>query len=165
MTDLATFGGGCFWGMEKWYKKQFPLGINKISVGYLGGSTENPSYKAVCSGNTGHAEVVQIEFDKSKINYKDLVSFFFRVHNPTTLNRQGNDIGTQYRSAIFYHSPEQEKIANEIKATIASQPGWPFENPIVTEVSPATFYFKAEDYHQAYLDANPAGYCNHRLYW
>jgi len=164
-TEKATFGGGCFWGMEKWFKKTFPKGIEKISVGYLGGHALNPSYKQVCTGTTGHAEVVQIQFDNSLVNYRDLVVFFFKVHNPTTLNRQGNDVGTQYRSAIFFHSPEQEKIANEVKASITKEAGWPWKDPIVTEVTEATTYYPAEDYHQAYLDANPTGYCNHRLYW
>jgi len=161
----ATFGGGCFWGMEKWFKKTFPKGINQISVGYLGGNVDAPTYKMVCTGTTGHAEVVQIDFDPSAINYRDLVVFFFKVHNPTTLNRQGNDTGTQYRSAIFFHTPEQEQIAKEVKNSISASQGWPFKDPIVTEITAATKYYPAEDYHQAYLDTNPGGYCNHRVYW
>jgi len=159
----ATFGAGCFWGTEKFFKKQFGGALTSTAVGYLGGTTKNPSYKDVCTGTTGHAEVLQVVYDPDKVSYNKLVELFFRMHDPTTINRQGNDKGTQYRSAIFYHNEEQANIARAIKDEM--QKSGKFKDPIVTEISPATEFFKAEDYHQGYLDANPNGYCNHHFRW
>jgi len=144
-------------------QKQFKDGIAKSAVGYLGGNIKNPSYKDVCTGKTGHAEVLQLQFDANKVNYGDLVRFFFRMHDPTTLNRQGNDAGTQYRSGIFYHTPDQKIVAEQVKQEM--EKSGKFTSPIVTEISPATEFFVAEDYHQDYLDHNPNGYCNHHLRW
>jgi len=158
----AAFGGGCFWGMEKFFKKEFKSGLSTSAVGFMGGNKKNPSYEEVCSGKTGHAEVLFVEYDDKKVNYKDLVIFFFRMHDPTTLNRQGNDVGTQYRSAIFYYNDEQKNIANEVKAELQKTK---FKDPIMTDISPATDFYIAEDYHQAYLDKNPYGYCNHKMRW
>jgi len=163
LLQTATFGAGCFWGTQKFFKKQFKEGIVKSAVGYLGGNIKNPSYKDVCTGKTGHAEVLQLQFDANKVNYGDLVRFFFRMHDPTTLNRQGNDAGTQYRSAIFFHTPEQKVVAEQVKQEI--EKAEKYTSPIVTEISAATEFFVAEDYHQDYLDHNPTGYCNHRLRW
>jgi len=163
LLQTATFGAGCFWGTQKFFKKQFKDGIAKSAVGYLGGNIKNPSYKDVCTGKTGHAEVLQLQFDANKVNYGDLVRFFFRMHDPTTLNRQGNDAGTQYRSGIFYHTPDQKIVAEQVKQEM--EKSGKFTSPIVTEISPATEFFVAEDYHQDYLDHNPNGYCNHHLRW
>eukprot|EP01098_Paradermamoeba_levis_P006198 TRINITY_DN2578_c0_g1_i1.p1 TRINITY_DN2578_c0_g1~~TRINITY_DN2578_c0_g1_i1.p1 ORF type:complete len:188 (+),score=65.51 TRINITY_DN2578_c0_g1_i1:80-565(+) len=159
-TVKATFGAGCFWGVEKLYRKNFP-NLKSIHVGYLGGNQNNPSYRDVCTGKTGHAEVVQMEYDPQSIKYRDLVTFFWRIHDPTTLNKQGNDAGTQYRSAVFYHNEEQLSEAKEVMEEIKSK----FKNPIVTTFEPASQFWKAEDYHQDYLTANPNGYCNHKFYW
>jgi len=163
MSQLATFGAGCFWGTQKFFNKQFKDGIVKSAVGYLGGTTKNPSYKDVCTGKTGHAEVLQLQFDANKVNYADLVRFFYRMHDPTTLNRQGNDAGTQYRSAVFYHSPEQKTIAEQVKEEM--EKSGKFKSKITTEIAPASEFYVAEDYHQDYLEANPTGYCNHYLRW
>jgi peptide-methionine (S)-S-oxide reductase len=159
----ATFGGGCFWGMEKWFKKTFPKGISNVQVGYLGGTLESPTYKQVCTGKTGHAEVVTMNYDPEVVPYKKLVKFFFRIHDSTTLNRQGGDVGTQYRSAIFYYDDNQKTIAEEVKAEV--QKSGKVKGTIVTEITPATTFYPAEDYHQGYLDANPDGYCNHKPLW
>eukprot|EP01006_Ploeotia_vitrea_P001269 TRINITY_DN104505_c0_g1_i1.p2 TRINITY_DN104505_c0_g1~~TRINITY_DN104505_c0_g1_i1.p2 ORF type:complete len:165 (-),score=23.61 TRINITY_DN104505_c0_g1_i1:207-701(-) len=160
---LATFGAGCFWGTQKFFNREFKTAITKSRVGYMGGTTANPDYRGVCTGNTGHAEVLQFEFDDGQVQYADLVRFFFRMHDPTTLNQQGNDRGTQYRSVIFTHSDEQQKAAHAVKEEMKDK--W---KDIVTEITPAaqagTFY-EGEDYHQDYLDKNPGGYCNHRLRW
>jgi len=163
MAQLATFGAGCFWGTQKFFNKQFKDGIVKSAVGYLGGNTKNPSYKDVCTGKTGHAEVLQLQFDASKVNYADLVRFFFRMHDPTTLNRQGNDAGTQYRSAVFYHSPEQKTVAEQVKEEM--EKSGKFSSKITTEIAAASEFYIAEDYHQDYLEHNPSGYCNHHLRW
>jgi len=159
--DKATFGAGCFWGTDKLFRKQFDL--KTCYTGYLGGNVTNPNYKQVCTGKTGHAEVIQVEYKPDKVNYRDLVHFFFRMHDPTTLNRQGNDVGTQYRSAIFYHSDEQKKVAEEVIKEVQEK-RYP-NAKITTELAPATEFWKAEDYHQEYLIKNPDGYCNHRLRW
>jgi len=159
----ASFGGGCFWGMEKWFKKQFSNSISNTAVGYMGGDKNHPSYKEVCSGQTGHAEVVTMNYDPSKVKYEELLMFFWRIHDPTTANRQGNDVGTQYRSAVFFYSPEQESSAKKMKEEL--QKSGRFSSPIVTEIIPAGEFWKAEDYHQAYLDKNPGGYCNHKIRW
>lgn len=158
-TETATFAGGCFWGMEEILRK-IP-GVVSTRVGYTGGKTENPTYKQVCTGMTGHAEAVEIVFDPSRITYEQMLGYFFRMHDPTTLNRQHNDMGTQYRSAIFYHGDEQKKIAEAVKAR-ADKSG-KFSKPIVTEITAATPFYEAEDYHQKYLVKNPGGYNCHYL--
>ncbi len=151
----ATFAGGCFWGIEKYIAEE--EGVIATCVGYTGGNTKNPTYKEVCTGRTGHAEAVEVTFDPSRTNYETLLEFFFTHHDPTTLNRQGNDIGTQYRSAIFYHTPEQEIAAKSAK-DLLDRAGI-FDKPIVTEIKPASEFYEAEDYHQKYLKKNPFGYC------
>ena len=148
-TSLATLAGGCFWCLEAVYLEV--RGVASVNSGYMGGHTVEPSYEEVCSGETGHAEVVQIEFDPSLISFPDLLEIFFLIHDPTTLNRQGNDTGTQYRSAIFFHSPEQEAQARA--AIAAAQPL--FEDPIVTEVVSAQTFWPAEDYHRDYFSRHP----------
>lgn len=151
----ATFGAGCFWGVEETFR-QLP-GVKSTSVGYSGGTVENPSYEQVCTDKTGHAEVVEIIFDPTEINYQQLLEVFWGNHNPTTLNRQGPDVGRQYRSVIFYHTPEQAAKAREMKAQLeASQQ---YDKPIVTEITPATKFYKAEDYHQQYLQKRGAKHC------
>ncbi len=158
-TEKATFAAGCFWGVEKVFSA-LPGAIS-TRVGYTGGVTKNPSYEQVCTGRTGHAEAIEITFDNSKISYDDLIEVFFRHHDPTTPNRQGNDAGTQYRSAIFYHSPEQ-KISAE-RALKALDKARLFRDGIVTEVTPASEFYPAEEYHQKYLKKNPLGYCHIQL--
>ena len=148
-TEFATLAGGCFWCLEAVYGKL--EGVWKVESGYAGGSVPNPSYQAVCSGETGHAEVVQMEFDPSIITFEELLHVFFAVHDPTTLNRQGADIGTQYRSAIFYHSDEQKATAEKVIAAVAAE----WKNPIVTEVVPLDTFYRAEQYHQNYFAINP----------
>lgn len=155
-TETATLAGGCFWCLEAVYDQL--KGVTSVVSGYAGGSVPNPSYEAVCSGRTGHAEVVQIEFDPSVISYQNLLDVFFTIHDPTTLNRQGNDAGTQYRSAIYTHSPEQKAIAERTIAALTASELWP--NPIVTEVTPLDVFYPAEDYHQEYYANHPyQGYC------
>ncbi len=155
--EIATFGAGCFWCVEALFQQL--NGVISVESGYTGGKTDNPTYKQVCSGNTGHAEVIQIEFNPEKISFKDLVEVLWHVHDPTTLNRQGNDEGTQYRSAIFYHSEEQKRIAEASKTETNKSRLWP--NPIITEISPITKFYKAEDYHQNYYLDNPnQPYCS-----
>lgn len=146
-TELATFGAGCFWGVEEDFR-HIP-GVLSTAVGYSGGTMVNPTYRDVCTGSTGHAEVVQIEFDPSVVGYETLVEAFFRLHNPTTMNRQGPDVGTQYRSAIFTHSPEQAEIAQKVKDRLTEAKAFP--RPIVTEITPASPFYRAEEYHQLYL--------------
>ena len=145
--ELATFGAGCFWGVEEEFR-QIP-GVLSTAVGYSGGTLVNPSYRDVCTGTTGHAEVVQIEFDPSQVSYETLVEAFFRLHNPTTMNRQGPDVGTQYRSAIFTHSPEQAEVAARVRDRLTEAKV--FSRPIVTEIAPAEPFYRAEEYHQLYL--------------
>jgi peptide-methionine (S)-S-oxide reductase len=147
-NETATLGGGCFWCVEAVYQR-IP-GVISVTSGYSGGSTQYPSYDQVCSGTTGHAEVVQIIFDPRKVSYAKILETFWKLHDPTTLNRQGNDAGTQYRSVIFYHSPEQQRIAEESIRKV--QPA--FDDPIVTEVKPFTAFYKAEAYHQKYYQNN-----------
>jgi peptide-methionine (S)-S-oxide reductase len=149
-TEQMTVGGGCFWCVEAVFQRID--GVLKVESGYAGGHIPNPTYEQVCSGTTGHAEVVQITFDPQKISYKTLLEIFFRTHDPTTLNRQGNDVGTQYRSIILYHSPEQKRIAEEVIRETNAAKIWP--NPIVTEVVPLTAFYKAEAYHQNYYNQN-----------
>ncbi len=157
--EIATFGAGCFWGVEKLFAEQ--EGVVSTRVGYLGGDLKNPSYEQVCSGRTGHAEVVEITFDPARTTFAELLQVFWSYHDPTTLNRQGNDIGTQYRSAIFYHSEEQRAIAERSKAVL--EKARIFKDPIVTEIVPASDFYAAEEYHQKYLKKNPFGYCNIHL--
>jgi peptide-methionine (S)-S-oxide reductase len=154
--ETATLAGGCFWCLEAVYDEL--KGVESVESGYMGGQMPNPSYEAVCTGRTGHAEVVRITYDPETVSYRELLEVFFAIHDPTTLNRQGNDIGTQYRSAIFYHSPEQKMIAAEVIIALAQ--GKVFDRPIITEVVPAGPFYQAEDYHQEYFAHNPAqSYC------
>ncbi|WP_100658181.1 peptide-methionine (S)-S-oxide reductase MsrA [Alteromonas flava] len=153
----ATLAGGCFWCLESAFNSI--KGVEIAYSGYAGGSTENPTYEQVCSGDTGHAEVIQITYDEEVISYRSLLEIFFALHDPTQLNRQGNDIGTQYRSAVFYHDDTQRQLAEEIIAEINQQGIWP--DPVVTEVVPLSNYWQAEDYHQDYFSNNPQNtYCN-----
>jgi peptide-methionine (S)-S-oxide reductase len=155
-TETATLAGGCFWCLEAVYDQL--KGVEDVVSGYAGGSRPNPTYEQVCSGTTGHAEVVQLTFDPSVVSFRDLLGIFFAIHDPTTLNRQGGDIGTQYRSAIFYHSPEQKTIADEVIRDLTGQKLW--ADPIVTEVTPLSEFYPAEGYHQEYYERNPnQGYC------
>ncbi|HXV84682.1 MAG TPA: peptide-methionine (S)-S-oxide reductase MsrA [Candidatus Binatia bacterium] len=149
--EVAVFGGGCFWCTEAVFDEL--QGVISVVSGYAGGSTKNPTYEQVCSGSTGHAEVIRIEFDPTEISFHDLMTVFFGTHDPTTLNRQGNDVGTQYRSAIFYHSPEQKQAAEEAIRRLAAE--GVYEIRIVTEVTPASAFYAAEDYHQEYFANNP----------
>jgi peptide-methionine (S)-S-oxide reductase len=149
--EVATLAGGCFWCLEAVY--DLLRGVEDVTSGYAGGTTKNPTYEQVCSGMTGHAEVVQIAFDPKEVSFKDLLDVFFTIHDPTTLNRQGYDVGTQYRSAIFYHSPEQKAVAEQTIAELTGQKLW--EDPIVTQVEPLTDFYPAEDYHQEYFENNP----------
>jgi peptide-methionine (S)-S-oxide reductase len=152
----ATLAGGCFWCLEAVYEQL--KGVEKVVSGYMGGQTENPSYEAVCTGATGHAEVVQITYAEDVISFADLLDVFFTIHDPTTLNRQGNDIGTQYRSAIFYHDEAQRATAEEKIGAMTEAGVW--NNPIVTEITEAVTFYPAEDYHQGYFRNNPTqGYC------
>ncbi len=146
--QVATLAGGCFWCLEAVF--DLLEGVSGVESGYMGGKTVNPSYEDICTGSTGHAEVVRVTFDPSVISFRDLLSVFFTIHDPTTKDRQGNDVGTQYRSAIFFHSAEQEKEAREVIANLSAQKLW--ANPIVTEVVPATTFYQAEDYHQEYFE-------------
>lgn len=153
-TEIATLGGGCFWCLEAVYQEM--KGVLRVENGYSGGSVANPTYEQVCEGSTGHAEVVRIEFDPDVVSYRDILEVFFTIHDPTTLNRQGNDIGTQYRSVIYHHSPDQQEIAKQVIACMASV----WDAPIVTELSPEQPYYRAEDYHQNYFRQHPLqGYC------
>jgi peptide-methionine (S)-S-oxide reductase len=156
--ETATFAGGCFWCLEAAFNRLH--GVQGALSGYMGGRRERPSYEQVCSGVTGHAEVVQVTFDPIEIGYEDLLAIFFALHDPTTLNRQGNDVGTQYRSAIFCHSPEQAIQARTMIERLSAQTAFPA--PIVTEVAEASAFWPAEDYHQGYFDRNPnQGYCQY----
>jgi peptide-methionine (S)-S-oxide reductase len=153
-TALATFGGGCFWCIEAVFQRID--GVTSVASGYAGGKTENPTYKEVCSGETGHAEVLQIEFDPKKLSYDKLLEVFWLAHDPTTLNRQGNDAGTQYRSIILYHDEGQKAAAEKSKKAAQAQ----FDSPIVTEITPLKKFYKAEGYHQNYYNNNPnVPYC------
>lgn len=154
--ETATFGAGCFWCVEAIFQRLD--GVISVSSGYAGGSVPNPTYEQVCSGKTGHAEVAQIVYDPSKLSYDELLKAFWSTHDPTTLNRQGNDVGTQYRSAIFYHSNEQRELAEKYKKELDASKVW--SSPIVTEIVPLKEFYKAENYHQNYYNSNKAQpYC------
>jgi peptide-methionine (S)-S-oxide reductase len=154
--EVAALAGGCFWCLDAVFRGL--KGVEQVVSGYAGGTVPNPSYEAVCTGRTGHAEVVQVTFDPAVLSYRDLVEVFFGIHDPTTLNRQGADVGTQYRSAIYYHSPEQERTARAVIAALERDQV--FDAPIVTEVAPASEFYPAEEYHQDYFRRNPGqGYC------
>lgn len=154
--EVATLGGGCFWCLEAVYDDL--EGVDDVVSGYTGGKVVNPNYQQVCGGNTGHAEVIRVTFDPSVVSFKEILEVFFTIHDPTTLNRQGADVGTQYRSAIFYHSPEQKATAEQVIAEINAAHIW--DAPIVTEVTAAGTFYPAEDYHQEYFARNPGqGYC------
>ncbi|MES2758328.1 MAG: peptide-methionine (S)-S-oxide reductase MsrA [Pseudomonadota bacterium] len=153
-AEVAILGGGCFWCLEAVYLEV--RGVTRVESGYMGGHENDPTYEQVCAGTTGHAEVVRLEFDPAQISYRDILEVFFTIHDPTTLNRQGNDVGTQYRSAIFFNSPEQEAVARQVVAEMANV----WDAPIVTEVTPAATWYKAEAYHQDYFRQHPLqGYC------
>jgi len=149
--EVATLAGGCFWCLEAVYHRM--RGVESVESGYIGGKVHAPTYEQVCGGNTGHAEAVRIVFDPKVTSYRELLEVFFVIHDPTTLNRQGSDVGTQYRSAIFYHSPEQKRIAEEVIANLSAGKLW--DGPIVTEVTPAPTFWVAEHYHQEYFARNP----------
>ena len=157
--EVATLAGGCFWGMEE-ILRQIP-GVASTRVGYTGGTTSNPTYPEVHAGDSGHAEAVEVVFDPTKISYAEILGYFFRMHDPTTRNRQGNDVGTSYRSAIFYHSDAQRQTAEEVKARVDGSGKW--KAPVVTEIVAASEFWPAEEYHQKYLEKNPGGYTCHYL--
>jgi peptide-methionine (S)-S-oxide reductase len=149
--EIATLGGGCFWCVEAVYLEA--AGVTSVMSGYMGGAKPNPTYEQVCGGNTGHVEVVQLKFDPEVISYRDVLEIFFATHDPTTLNRQGNDVGTQYRSVIFYYSPAQKATAEEVIRDLTAEMTFP--NPIVTAIEPAAEFYPAEDYHQQYFENHP----------
>ena len=157
MTETATLAGGCFWGVEELIRK-LP-GVIDTTVGYTGGTLAKPRYEDVKTGRTGHAESLEIKFDPDRISYEEILRFFFRLHDPTTANRQGNDIGTQYRSAIFVHDAAQRETAERVKKEVNESGKWP--RPVVTEIVDATDFWPAEDYHQDYLQRYPNGYTCH----
>jgi peptide-methionine (S)-S-oxide reductase len=156
MTQQATFGAGCFWGVESAFRQI--KGVTGTAVGYMGGTLDKPTYEDVCTDQTGHAEVVQVEYDPAHVSYEALLEAFWANHNPTTLNRQGPDVGTQYRSAIFYHTPEQEAAARASKEKL--QASGKFARPIVTEITPAATFYRAEEYHQQYLEKRGMTQCH-----
>ncbi|KAL9083397.1 MAG: hypothetical protein Q9159_005792 [Coniocarpon cinnabarinum] len=156
-AQKCTVAAGCFWGVEHLYRKNFDgKGLLDARVGYIGGDTSNPSYRAVCTGRTGHAEALQMFFDPEQLSYRTLIEFLYRMHDPTTANRQGPDVGSQYRSGIFYHDDEQKAEAEKITRQVQQQ--WFSKGQVTTEVLPAGQWWDAEDYHQKYLDINPGGY-------
>ena len=155
-NEIATLGGGCFWCLDPIYAEL--VGVEKVEAGYSGGEVENPSYELICTGTTGHAEVVQVTFDPKIITYEEILKIFFTIHDPTTLNRQGADVGTQYRSVIFYHDETQKETAERVIQEIEREGIW--HDPIVTQVLPLDVFYVAEDYHQDYFKNNPGqGYC------
>jgi peptide-methionine (S)-S-oxide reductase len=158
-TEIAVIAAGCFWGVEELLRAM--NGVIDTEVGYCGGEGENPVYTKVKTGKTGHAEAVKVIFDPQKLSYADLIRAFYKLHDPTTLNQQGNDIGTQYRSAIFYTSPEQKTTAEQVTVEVSASGFW--KKPIVTQIVPLQTFYSAEDYHQDYLQKNPDGYTCH--YW
>lgn len=149
--EVATLAGGCFWCLDAVFRDL--RGVVKVESGYAGGTTVDPTYEQVCSGRTGHAEVVQVTFDPAAISFRELLGVFFTIHDPTTLNRQGGDVGTQYRSAVFYHTVDQERTANQVIAELEAEGLW--DDPVVTQVVPVTAYYAAESYHQDYFSRNP----------
>jgi peptide-methionine (S)-S-oxide reductase len=153
MTEKATFGAGCFWQVEVEYRN-LP-GVTDAAVGYMGGELENPSYQDVCTDRTGHAEVVQVEFDPEEVPYERLVELFFELHDPTQVNRQGPDVGSQYRSVIFFHTPDQKAVAETVRERAQAR----FKRPIATEIVPAATFWRAEDYHQRYLEKRGLATC------
>ncbi len=155
-TEIATFGAGCFWGVEATFRQL--EGVKSTMVGYAGGALDNPTYEDVCYKRTGHAEVVQVEFDSAKVSFEDLLGVFFENHDPTTLNRQGPDVGDQYRSAVFYHDEAQRDAATAVKARLDE--AGTFRRPIVTEITPASKFYVAEDYHQQYLQKRGLASCH-----
>jgi peptide-methionine (S)-S-oxide reductase len=156
--EIATLAGGCFWCLEAVYDRM--KGVESVQSGYMGGSSANPTYEQVCGGNSGHAEVVRVTYDPAIVSFRDLLEVFFVIHDPTTLNRQGNDAGTQYRSAIFYHTPQQKAEAEEVIARLTAQKVW--SDAIVTELAPASAFYGAESYHQNYYSRNPGQpYCQY----
>jgi len=156
MTQKATFGAGCFWGVEDVFSQI--NGVISTAAGYSGGNHKNPTYKDVCTGTTGHAEVIHLEYDSSTVSYETLLRAFWDNHNPTTLNRQGPDIGTQYRSVVFFHTPEQQISADSFKVQLEKKDQ--FKRPIVTEITEATTFYRAEDYHQKYLEKRGLSHCS-----
>jgi peptide-methionine (S)-S-oxide reductase len=152
----ATFAAGCFWGVEDAFRQV--KGVTSTTVGYSGGTKRDPTYKEVCTGTTGHAESVEVEYDPSQVSYRELVAVFFQSHDPTTLNRQGPDVGTQYRSAIFYHDAEQEAAAQEAKAAL--EKAGVFKRPVVTQILPAPDFYRAEEYHQQYFEKQGIRSCH-----
>ena len=156
MTETATFGAGCFWGVEAAFQRA--PGVVDTAVGYSGGETPNPTYKDVCTDETGHAEVVQVTFDPAKVSYEQLLDVFWQAHDPTQVNRQGPDSGTQYRTAIFFHSPEQEAASKKSRAALEAS--GKFKRPIATEITPASTFYRAEEYHQKYLQKRGAASCH-----
>jgi peptide-methionine (S)-S-oxide reductase len=152
----ATFGAGCFWGVEAAFRKI--KGVTSTAVGYMGGTLRDPTYEDVCTDRTGHAEVVQVEYDPSQVSYDDLLRVFWENHDPTTLNRQGPDLGTQYRSVVFFHTPQQEAAAKVAKEAVAKSGR--FKRPIVTEIKPAPEFWRAEEYHQQYLEKRGLAHCH-----
>ena len=154
MSEVATFGAGCFWGVEAAFRKV--PGVIDATVGYSGGHTQNPTYKDVCTDETGHAEVVQVTFDPAKVSYEQLLDTFWGIHDPTQVNRQGPDVGTQYRTAIFFHTPEQERTAKKSREAASAK----FRRTIATEITPAGPFFRAEEYHQRYLEKRGAQSCH-----
>ncbi len=156
MTEIATFGAGCFWGVEAAFQRV--PGVIDTAVGYSGGEMPNPTYKDVCTGETGHAEVVQVTFDPAKVTYEQLLEAFWQAHDPTQANRQGPDFGAQYRTAIFFHSPEQEAAAKKSRAALDASGR--FKRPIVTEITPASTLWRAEEYHQKYLQKRGVASCH-----
>jgi peptide-methionine (S)-S-oxide reductase len=155
MTEKATFGAGCFWGVEATFRQV--KGVTSATVGYAGGTTENPTYEDVCTHETGHAEVVQVEFDPAQVSYEKLLEVFWRNHDPTTRDRQGPDVGSQYRSVVFYHTPEQQRAAEEFKSKLDQ--GNHFSRPVVTQIEPAPAFYRAEEYHQQYLAKRGRAHC------
>ena len=156
-AEKCVVAAGCFWGVEHMYRKHFgDKGLIDARVGYIGGDKANPSYRAVCSGTTGHAEALQVFFDPEKLNYSQLIEFLYKMHDPTTVNRQGPDTGSQYRSAIFYYNDKQKEAAEKVTSLVQKQ--WWKDGKIATQILPAGEWWDAEDYHQRYLDINPGGY-------
>ena len=155
--EIATLAGGCFWCLEAVFDQL--AGVECVESGYMGGHVDNPTYQDVCTGATGHAEVVQITYDESRLTFRDILEVFFALHDPTTLNRQGNDQGTQYRSAIFFTNEAQQKVAEAVKARVDKSGQW--KKPVVTEIVAASTWYPAEDYHQDYLQKHPSGYTCH----